>query len=352
MAQLTAAIVLAAGKGTRIRSDIPKVLLPTCGRSLIGHVNDAVTGAGSEHTVFVVRHERDRVVEHITAMNPAALIADQDAVKGTGRAAWCGLQALPADLEGSVLVIAGDSPMFTAESLRKLAGVHESGNNAVTVLSAVLADATGYGRIMRAAAQPEEVAGNHGATGPVIGIVEHADATENQRLIAEVGTSTYIFDIAFLREILDTLGTDNAQGEVYLTDAIGAAHESGRGVGSFVLEDGMEASGVNTLVQLAELSAEKNRRIIENWLLTGVRIIDPASTHIDVDVTLEPDAVVEPNTILRGATHVAAFAVVGPNSQLTNVTVGSRAKVPHTVANGVTVAANEKVVPFSVLGER
>ncbi|VEI13026.1 NTP transferase domain-containing protein [Trueperella bialowiezensis] len=349
MSTLTAAIVLAAGKGTRIKSAIPKVLLPMCGRSLVGHVNDAVTAAGAEHTVFVVRHEREKVAAHIQEINPGALIADQDDVKGTGRAAWCGLQALPADLEGSVLVIAGDSPMFTAASLAELARVHADGGNAVTVLSAVLDDATGYGRIMRDAAGPGEVAGNKGATGSVIGIVEHSDASENQLGINEVGTSTYVFDIAFLREILDTLGTDNAQGEVYLTDAIAAAHNSGRGVGSFVLPDGAEASGVNTLVQLAELSAEKNRRIIDEWMLTGVRVIDPATTQIDVGVTLEPDAVVEPGTILRGNTHVGAFAVVGPHSTLTDTEVGEHAQAPYVVANGSRIEAGQNVAPFSVL---
>ncbi|MDP9806132.1 bifunctional UDP-N-acetylglucosamine pyrophosphorylase/glucosamine-1-phosphate N-acetyltransferase [Trueperella bonasi] len=338
MAELTAAIILAAGKGTRIKSSIPKVLLPMCGRSLVGHVNDAVVGAGAQHTVFVVRHEREKVAAHIQQINPQALIADQDEIKGTGRAAWCGLQALPEDLGGSVLVIAGDSPMFTAGSLQRLAEVHEEGGNAVTVLSAILDDATGYGRITR------------DGDGTVTGIVEHADATPEQLKIREVGTSTYIFDIAFLREVLNTLGTDNAQGEVYLTDAIAAAYEAGRGVGSFVLDDGAEASGVNTLIQRAQLRAEKNRRILESWMLQGVSVIDPTTTHIDVDVTLEPDAVVEPGTILRGKTHVAAFAVVGPNSELTNVTVGERARVPHAVASDVEIAPDEQVPPFSVLG--
>ncbi len=349
MVELTAAIILAAGKGTRIKSQTPKVLLDLCGRSLVGHVNHAVVGAGSKHTVFVVRHERDRVAAHIEQINPNALIVDQDDIKGTGRAAWCGLQALPADLEGSVLIIAGDSPMFTAESLKKLAEAHEVGNNAVTVLSTVLEDATGYGRILRDAAHPDEVAGHQGATGSIIGIVEHADATENQVGIHEVGTSTYIFDIAFLREILDTLGTDNAQGEVYLTDAIAAAHDAGRGVGSFILEDGFEASGVNTLAQLADLRAVKNAHLLHDWMESGVSIIDPRTTHIDVDVTLEPDAVVEPGTILRGTTHVAAFASVGPHSQLTNTTVGERAEVPFTIANDADIAPDEKISPFSVL---
>ncbi|QOR47355.1 NTP transferase domain-containing protein [Trueperella pecoris] len=337
MAALTAAIVLAAGKGTRIKSSIPKVLLPMNGRSLVGHVNDAVVGAGAEHLVFVVRHERQMVAEHISSINPDAVIADQDEIKGTGRAAWCGLQGLPADIEGSVLIMAGDSPMFTSETLAALSEVHASGDNAVTVLSTVVADPTGYGRIVR------------DGLGNVVGIVEHKDATEAQRDIHEIGTSTYVFDIAFLRESLDNLDTNNSQGEMYLTDVVARAHQLGKGVGSFVLEDSLQAEGVNDLVQLAGLRTEKNRRIMEAWMRSGVAIVDPATTHVDVDVTLEPDAVVEPGTILRGTTHVAAFAVVGPNSELDSVNVGERAIVAHTVASGVEIEAGEVVSPFSIL---
>ncbi|MEW6907530.1 NTP transferase domain-containing protein [Trueperella pyogenes] len=337
MAALTAAIVLAAGKGTRIKSSIPKVLLSMNGRSLVGHANDAVVGAGAEHLVFVVRHERQKVADHIAQINPNAVIADQDDIKGTGRAAWCGLQALPADLDGSVLIMAGDSPMFTAQTLTELADAHAAGHNAVTVLSTVVDDATGYGRIMR------------DESGNVIGIVEHRDATDAQREIREIGTSTYVFDIAFLRESLNDLDTNNSQGEMYLTDVVARAHQLGKGVGSFVLQDSVQAEGVNDLVQLASLRAEKNRRIMEAWMRAGVAIIDPATTHIDVDVTLEPDAIIQPGTILRGTTHVAAFAVVGPNSELDSVTVGERAVVAHAFAAGVEIAPGEVVSPFSML---
>lgn len=349
---LSAAIILAAGKGTRIKSQTPKVLLEMCGRSLVGHANDAVRGAGASHIVFVVRHERERVVEHLTAINPEALIADQDDIKGTGRAAQCGLEALPEDLTGPVLIMAGDSPMFASETFTELLRAHNDGGAAVTVLSTRIPDAHGYGRILRSASPgSNEVDGTPDATGPITGIVEEKDATDLQRQINEIGTSTYIFDAEFLRESLGSLGTDNAQGEMYLTDLIAVARDANKDVASFVLEDSVQAEGVNDLVQLATLRAEKNRRILETWMRTGVSIIDPATTAIDVDVTLEPDSIIQPGTILRGKTHVGAFGVVGPHSELTNVTVGSKAVVPHTVANGVTVGEGETIRPFSVLNE-
>ncbi|MDO5025057.1 MAG: NTP transferase domain-containing protein [Trueperella sp.] len=344
------AIILAAGKGTRIKSETPKVLLPLCGRTLVGHVNEAVVGAGADPVVFVVRHERERVASHLKEINPTAIIADQDDIKGTGRAAWCALQALPPETTGSVLVIAGDCPMFTAHSLQELRAAHENSNNAVTVLSAVLDDPYGYGRIVRDAAGPDETAGTANATGNILGIVEEKDATDTQRQICEVGTSTYVFDLDFLRTALENIGTDNAQGEMYLTDAIAAAVAAGSGVGSYILPNAIEAAGVNDLVQLADLQVEMNRRIQEEWLRTGVRIIDPATTHVDVTVQLEPDAVVEPGTVLRGNTKVARYGVVGPNSELTDVTVGEGARLPHTVATAVTIDAHQVTAPFTVLG--
>ncbi|WP_216379574.1 NTP transferase domain-containing protein [Arcanobacterium phocae] len=350
--KLAAAIILAAGKGTRIKSQTPKVLLSMCGRSLVGHAVAAVTEAGAENIVAVVRHERDQVVEHLSQVAPHVLIADQDEIKGTGRAAWCGMNVLPEDLHGSVLVIAGDSPMFEAETLAELNRVHCESGAAVTVLSTVLEDSFGYGRILRAAAPgSDEVAQTPRATGPVVGIVEEKDATDLQRTIKEIGTSTYIFDADFLRSVLGTLGTDNAQGEMYLTDVIARAVDEGKSVASYVLADSVQAEGVNDLVQLATLRAEKNRRLLEHWMRSGVSIIDPASTHIEVDVQLAPDAIVHPGTILRGNTRVDAFAAVGPNTELVDVSVGERATVPHTVASSTSIAHDTYISPFTVIRE-
>lgn len=350
--KLAAAIILAAGKGTRIKSQTPKVLLSMCGRSLVGHALDAVEKAGTEHTVVVVRHERDHVVSHLSQIAPHVLIADQDDIKGTGRAAWCGMEALPADLHGPILVVAGDSPMFTPETLAELTRVHNESGAAVTVLSTVLNNSFGYGRILRDAAPGStETPHTPEATGPVVGIVEEKDATDLQRTIKEIGTSTYIFDADFLRSTLGGLGTDNAQGEMYLTDVIARASEQGKGVASYVLADSIQAEGVNDLVQLATLRAEKNRRILEFWMRSGVSIIDPATTHIDVGVTLAPDAIIQPGTILRGNTNVSGFAVVGPHTELTDVTVGERSTVPHVVACATRIEADTHVPPFTVLGE-
>ncbi|QRV01969.1 NTP transferase domain-containing protein [Arcanobacterium phocisimile] len=349
--QLAAAIILAAGKGTRIKSQTPKVLLSMCGRSLVGHALDAVSKAGTEHTVVVVRHERDQVVEHVSRIAPEAKIADQDDIKGTGRAAWCGMRALPADLRGPVLIVAGDSPMFAPETLGELARVHHTSGAAVTVLSTVLEESYGYGRILRQAAPgSDEVAFTPQATGPVVGIVEEKDASDLQRTIKEVATSTYVFDAEFLREALGGLDTDNAQGEMYLTDVIAKAANDDRGVASYVLADSVQAEGINDLVQLANLRTEKNRRILEKWMRSGVSIIDPATTHIDVDVTLAPDVTIQPGTILRGNTKVSEFSVIGPFTELTDVNVGKHAHVPHVVADSVSIADHEQISPFSVMG--
>ena len=319
---LSAAIVLAAGKGTRVKSVTPKMLLEMCGRTLVGHVGTAVAQLNPTHTVFVVRHEREQIVGHLSEIFPDAIIADQDEVKGTGRAAWCAMEELPKDLTGSVLVVAGDCPMFTPETLGNLVAEHEreGAENAVTVLSTVVPDAHGYGRIVREAVPGPEL-------GRIMGVVEEKDATPEQREIREINTSTYVFDAAFLRESLGKIDANNAQGELYLTDLVQIAALEGKGVGSYIAPDSIEAEGVNDLVQLANLRAAMNRRLCEKWMRTGVHIIDPATTHLDVQVTLEPDAVIEPNTILRGQTHVAAFAHVGPFVELVDADVPAHERV-------------------------
>ncbi len=344
---LSAVIVLAAGKGTRVGSHTPKVLLEMCGRTLVGHVNDAISDLHPRHTVFVVRHERERVVRHLRSINPQALIADQDEIKGTGRAAWCGLRSLPQDLTGPVLVIAADSPMFTPDTLRRLLRAHWAAGaerpNAVTVLSVRLDNPFGYGRILR---RPGSSAGI--ADGPICGVVEEKDATEEQRRITEVNTSTYIFDADFLRSELSSLGTDNAQGEVYLTDMVAAAADSGKPIGSYVLTDSVQAEGVNDLVQLARLRKVKNMRILQGLMRSGVSVTDPDSTYVDVDVTVGADAVIEPGTVLRGGSEIAPYATVGPNTQLINAKIGAYASVPQCFVENAEVMPHEHLPAFTV----
>ncbi|MCI5826251.1 MAG: NTP transferase domain-containing protein [Arcanobacterium sp.] len=340
---LSAAIILAAGKGTRVKADTPKMLLDMCGRTLVGHVNAAVSALNPDHTVFVVRHEREKVAAHIVQIAPTAVIADQDEIKGTGRAAWCAMQALPADLTGPVLVTAGDTPLLTAGTLAAL--TQTLGEHAVTVLTTFVPDPHGYGRIIRSEAQlPESDSAKRGS---IAGVVEEKDASDEQRQIREINTSVYVFDAAFLRSSLSSLSTDNAQGEMYLTDLVAIAAQSEAGVSSYVLPDSLEAEGVNDLAQLAHLTAEKRRRINEAWMRSGVQMVDPATTYIDVQATVEPNAVLEPHTILRGATHVAAYAHVGPNSTLTDVRVGAGAHVPYALITGGEIPQDTEIVPFT-----
>ena len=327
-------IILAAGQGTRMKSATPKVLHEMCGRSLLGHAIAAARGLEPERIVAVVRHERDKVAAHVLECDPDIIIADQDEIPGTGRAVWCGLQALPAEAHGTCVVMAGDVPLLDTPTLCDLAD--SRGEAALSVLTTVLEDATGYGRIVR------------DETGAVQAIVEHKDATEAQLAIREVNTSTYAFDIDFLRSALENLDTDNSQGEMYLTDVLETAYKQGAGTRAMVIEDSWLVEGCNDLVQLAILRSEMNRRICEKLMRAGVSIHDPATTSVDVTVTAEPDAHIFPGAILRGNTHIAARALVGPG-EYTDATIGADADVRHCVVRGASVEAGEKLVPYTVL---
>ncbi|WP_182355035.1 NTP transferase domain-containing protein [Flaviflexus huanghaiensis] len=305
-------IVLAAGAGTRMKSTTPKVLHEVCGRSLVGHVLHAASAVDPERLVVVVRHERDRVAAHISDIAPHATIADQDEVPGTGRAVWCGLEALPADLTGPVLVTAADTPLLDGDTLVALMAAHEGHD--ITVLTTRVPDPTGYGRIVR------------DEKGIISSIVEHRDATPEQLEIDEINSSMYVFDAALLRSMLSGLGTDNAQGEMYLTDVISGAYAEGLRLGSYV-GDPLCVEGVNDRVQLANLRAIMNRRLLENAMREGTTIEDPNATWVDVGVTFEPDSLVRPGSYLTGTTSVATGATVGPHVYLHSVEVGPDAHV-------------------------
>jgi bifunctional UDP-N-acetylglucosamine pyrophosphorylase / glucosamine-1-phosphate N-acetyltransferase len=331
-----AVIVLAAGEGTRMKSATPKVLHPLGGRPLVGHALRAARDAAPEHLVVVLRHQADRVREALAADFPSALVALQDDVPGTGRAVQCALQALPADLDGTVLVTYGDVPLLSAATLRRLADAHTAGGHAVTVLTAHLDDPTGYGRVLRDASG-------------VTGIVEQKDATAEQRAVREVNSGVYAFEAAALRDALARVGRDNAAGEVYLTDVLALARAAGGRVEALALEDEWEIRGVNDRAQLAELAAEANRRTLRRWMLAGVTVVDPATTWIDADVVLEPDVTVRPGVQLHGTTRVATGAVVGPDCTLTDVEVGAGAVVERTHGSSAVLGAGVQVGPFAYL---
>jgi bifunctional UDP-N-acetylglucosamine pyrophosphorylase/glucosamine-1-phosphate N-acetyltransferase len=335
--RLAAVIVLAAGEGTRMKSATPKVLHRIAGRTLVGHAIAAAREAQPEHLAVVVRHERDLVATHVAEVDPKAVIADQDDIKGTGRAVQCALDVLPADLDGTVLVTYGDVPLLSGSTLHALVDHHSASGSAVTVITANLANPTGYGRILR------------GADDSVEGIVEHKDATPEQLAITEINSGIYAFDAQVLRDALEHVTTDNSQGEKYLTDVLAIARSAGRRVAAHLIDDLWQTEGVNDRVQLARLGKELNRRITEKWMREGVTIVDPDTTWIDADVAIGRDATILPGTQLLGATTIGADAVIGPDSTLEDTEVGERATISRTESRLAVVGADATVGPFSYL---
>ncbi len=332
-----AVIVLAAGEGTRMRSRIPKVLHTIGGRSLIEHAVAAARGTRPDHLVVVVRHDRDRVAEHVRGLDPDVLIADQDEVPGTGRAAECGLSPLPDDLQGTVLVTYGDVPLLSTQTLLDLVGAHVDESAAVSLITAVLPDATGYGRVLR------------DVDGAVGSIVEHQDATNEQRQVTEVNSGLYAFDAAVLRSALVEVGTANSQGEKYLTDVVAIARGRGLVVRAHPVEDVWQTEGVNDKVQLARLGAELNRRTVERAMRDGAIVVDPATTWLDATVSVGQDTVIHPNTQVHGASTIGVECVIGPDTTLTDVEVGDGASVVRTQALLAVIGTGASVGPFSYL---
>lgn len=334
-------LVLAAGEGTRMRSTTPKVLHPIAGRPLVEHAVRAAAGLGPDQLVVVVGHGREAVAAHLDQLGKTLgrdiTTAVQEVQHGTGHAVSCGLDALPVAPTGTVLVSYGDVPLLDTETLAALLAEHRDGGNAVTVLTAVLAEPSGYGRIIR------------DTDGAVRGIVEQRDATEDQLDITEINSGVYAFDAQLLTEGLTRLSTDNSQGELYLTDVLTNACADGRKVGALVVDDPWLTEGVNDRAQLSVVGAELNRRIVRRWQLSGVTVVDPATTWIDAGVTLARDVLIEPGVQLRGDTSVAEGAVIGPDSTLTDVRIGAGARVVRTHGSESEIGEHASVGPFAYL---
>ncbi len=337
----SAVLVMAAGAGTRMRSDTPKVLHTLGGRSMLSHVLHSVTKVAPQHLVVVLGHERERITPAVTelaeALGRTIDIAVQEQQRGTGHAVACGLTALPADFAGTVVVTSGDVPLMDAETLADLIAAHSSETAAATVVTTTVPDPTGYGRILRT--QDREV----------IGIVEEFDATTAQKAIGEVNAGVYAFDMEVLRSALDRLRPHNAQKELYLTDVISIIRQDGRIVRAKHVNDAALVAGINDRVQLAELGAELNRRIVAGHQRAGVTIVDPSSTWIDVDVTVGRDTVIQPGTQLLGGTTVGGRCIIGPDTTLADVTVGDAASVVRTHGGQSTIGDGAVVGPFTFL---
>jgi bifunctional UDP-N-acetylglucosamine pyrophosphorylase/glucosamine-1-phosphate N-acetyltransferase len=267
---------------------------------MISHVLATARALEAAHIVSVVRYERDRVAAVIADELPESLIVDQDEIPGTGRAVEQAVEALPGTFDGDVLVINGDVPLLDAATLAALIEAHRTTAASATVLSAIPADATGYGRIIRS------------DNGLFDRIVEQKDATDAELAISEINAGVYLFDLAALREQLANLTTDNAQGEKYLTDVIGLLRQAGSEVTAVPVADSWIVAGVNDRAQLSDTALRLNAMIVRGWQLAGVTVQDPASTWIDLKAELAPDVTVLPGTQILGATVIASGATVGP----------------------------------------
>jgi bifunctional UDP-N-acetylglucosamine pyrophosphorylase / glucosamine-1-phosphate N-acetyltransferase len=336
-----AAVVLAAGEGTRMRSGTPKVLHTLCGRPMVLHVVDALAELPLERIVVVVGHGAERVTktlqEQLVTEVPVEFV-EQRVQRGTGDAVSVALTLFDdLDAEDDILVLPSDAPLVRAETLAKLATTHRVEDAAATVLTARVPDATGLGRVVRD--KDDRVAR----------IVEYADATLEELEIDEVNTSIYCFRRNLLAPSLRRLSPENAQGEYYLTDAISVLRSAGHKVIALTAEDPGEAIMVNDRAQLADAEAELRSRINRRWMREGVTMVDAERTYVDATVEIEPDVRILPGTILEGRTSIGAGSVIGPDCHLVDAIVGERTRISNAVVYDADIGDDCNVGPFAYL---
>jgi bifunctional UDP-N-acetylglucosamine pyrophosphorylase / glucosamine-1-phosphate N-acetyltransferase len=338
------AIVLAAGEGTRMRSSRPKPLHLLCGRPMVLHVLDALAELEVDRVVVVVGHGAEKVTKTVQDQAPDGLFVEfveQHVQRGTGDAVAVALTAFPdddLDDEGyDVVVLPGDTPLLRPPTVAAMVRAHRAADAAATLLTAVVDDPTGYGRVLR------------DKDDRVSRIIEERDAAPEEKLINEVSTSMYVFRRSVLAPSLRRLSPENAAGEYYLTDVVAVLHDAGYPTVSLVVPDAMEAAGVNDRAQLAVAEAELRDRTNERWMRRGVTMLDPERTYIDADVRLSPDVTLYPGTMLQGATTVAIGAQIGPDTRLVDCVVGEHAIVQGSVGDHAEIGPHARVGPFANL---
>ena len=332
---IQSAIVLAAGEGTRMKSQLPKVLHSISGRTLIGHVLNSINSLNAKELLVVVGSGRDAVESELHKISPDAKIVNQSERLGTGHATQLALAE--SNQTGTVLILAGDIPLISAQTLTEFVSAHQTGKFTASVLTSENDNPTGYGRIIR------------GDDGLLNRIVEEKDASEDEKYIFEINSGIYLFDASALNSAISKLKNDNSQGELYLTDVIEIIRSNGGKVAAILNEDFVETLGVNDRIQLAEAAAIMRDRINERHMQNGVTILDPATTWIDDTVTIENDVTILPGCSITGETAIAANAVIGPRTTLHDCAVNREAKVIESNCSGSEIGAAATVGPFAYL---
>lgn len=324
------AVILAAGKGTRMRSKLPKVLHKVGGKSMLQHVIDAATVAGCDDKVVIIGHEAELVEKMVAGQGKTALQAEQ---LGTGHAVMQAKEAL-AGFTGTAMILCGDTPLLDGEELKKFYEAHKASGAAATVLTAVMDNPFGYGRIVR------------DANGNVQGIVEQKDATEEQKLIKEINTGIYCLECPLMFDVLATLTCNNAQGEYYLTDVLEKLNAAGKKVGGVITEDSDMVMGINSRKQMAVAEAVMRERILDKLMDSGVTIMDPASTFIEASVKIGRDTIIYPYTWLEGSTVIGEDCEIGPNCRFTDVEIGNGCNLHFVYGHECKVMNNVTVGPY------
>ncbi len=335
MSKVELVIVLAAGEGTRMKSKSAKVLHEIAGRTIIENLLAAVKPLEAKNLTVVVGSHKDEVIEHLLQIAPKAKTVFQEKRNGTGGAAQLALASHKGD--GTVLILAGDTPLLTTQTLQEFIDLHDSNKNKASVLTALLPDPTGYGRIMR------------GGDGVILKIVEEKDATDSEKDIDEINTGVDLVESKVLSAVISKIQSNNSQKELYLTDVISLLNDQKESVHAIVSNDYTETLGINDRTQLAECAAIMRDRINNQYMLAGVSIIDPTTTWIDAGVKIEADVVIYPSSSISGESVIKSGAIIGPRTTLVDCEVGSGASVIESFATKSKIGAGAKVGPYTYL---